>query len=224
MICAPARERADDELASAPAFCLVRVFVRLVAPRTTRVRIRRRLRSGFGRAFYFFGENYGFSDLLHGFAGLAALLLDGEVGVFFGGVHVALQDAFGAFQELAGFQALGELGVGRFQARHFDFGADQEAYCGDQSDVALFVDVGADVLEINYANEAAAAEQRHREEGLVGIFGELVEEFEARIFSGVAGYGYGSAMFGDPAGDALADAEFQAVQDFLMWILRGAQD
>jgi hypothetical protein len=179
---------------------------------------------GFGGAFYFFGEDDGFGDLLHGFAGLAALLLDGEVGVLFGGVHVALQDAFGAFEELAGFQALGELGVGGFQARHFDFCADQEADCGNQADVALFVDVGADVLEIDYPDQAAAAEQRDGEEGLVGIFGQLVEEFEARISRGVAGYGYGSAMFGDPAGDALADAEFEAIENFLVRIFGGAQD
>ena len=179
---------------------------------------------GLRGAFYFFGENDGFGDLLHGFAGLAALLLDGEVGVFFCRVHVALKDAFGAFQELAGFEALRELGVGGFQARHLDFGADQEAYCGDQADIALFVNVWADVLEIDYADQAAAAEQGDGEEGLVGIFGELVEEFEARIFGGVARDGHGGAVFGDPAGDALADAEFEAVENLLVGIFGGAQD
>ena len=190
----------------------------------TCVGIRRGLRGGFRGAFYFFGEDDGFGDLLHGFASLAALLLERQVGVLFGGVHVALQDAFGAFEELAGFQALRELGVGGLQARHFDFRADQEADCGDEADVALAVDVGADVLQVDDADETAAAEQRDGEEGLVGIFGQLIEELEARIFGGIARDGYGSAMFGDPAGDALADAELEAVENFLVGIFGGAQD
>jgi hypothetical protein len=206
VICAPALRQADGGLASAPAFFCAE------------------LRSGLRGAFYFLGENDGFGDLLHGFAGLAALLLESEVGLLFGGGHVALQDAFGAFEELASFEALGELGVGGFQARHFDFCADQEADRRDQLDVALFVNVRADVLEVDDSDETAAAEQRDGQECLVGILGQLIEELEARIHCSVARDGYGGAMFGDPAGDALADAQLQAIDYFLMGIFGGAQD
>src|SRR5271156_842064 len=119
---------------------------------------------------------------------------------------------------------LGEGGVGGFRASHFDFCADQEADSGDEADVALTVDVRADVLQVDDADEAAAAEEWHGEECLVGIFGQLVEELEAGIFCGVAGDRYGSAVFRDPAGDALADAEFEAVENFLVRIFGGAQD
>jgi len=52
----------------------------------------------------------------------------------------------------------------------------------------------------------------------------LIEELETRILCGVARDGYGGAVFGDPAGDALADAQLQAIDYFLMGIFRGAQD
>src|SRR5271169_623557 len=100
VFCAPVRERADGGLAPAPAFFWGADWIRMRASG-----------GGFRGAFYFFGEDDGFGDLLHGFAGLAALLLESQVGLLFGDVQVALQDAFGAFQELASFQALGELGV-----------------------------------------------------------------------------------------------------------------
>ena len=77
----------------------------------------------------------------------------------------------------------------------------------------------ANVLQVDYADEPAAAEQRHGQESLVGILGQLVEEFEARIFRGVARDGHHGAVFCDPAGDALADAEFQTIDNFLMRIL-----
>jgi hypothetical protein len=182
------------------------------------------LRSGFRGAFYFVGENDSFGDLLHRFAGLAALLLESQVGALFGGAQVTLQDAFGAFQELAGFEALGELGIGGFQARHFDFCADEETDGGDQLNVALFVNVRADVLQVDDADEPAAAEQGNGQERLVGIFRQLVEELEARIFGGVARDGDSGAMFSDPAGDALADAELEAIDYFLMGIFGGAED
>lgn len=182
------------------------------------------LRSGLCGAFHFLAENDGLGDLLHGFAGLAALLLESQVGALFGRAQVALQDSFGAFEEFAGLEALGELRVGGFQARHFDFGADEEADGGDQLDVALLVNVRADVLQVDDADKPAAAEQRNGEERLVGILRQLIEELEARIFRGVARDGDGGAVFGHPSRDALADPQFQAVHYFLMGIFGSAQD
>ena len=59
------------------------------------------------RALHFVGHNERFSDLLHGFAALPALLLQRKVGAFFIESQVALQNAFGAFDQLTGLEFFG---------------------------------------------------------------------------------------------------------------------
>jgi len=57
-------------------------------------------------------EHDGFRNFLHGFALLPALALQSQVGLFFVQAEIALQDAFGALDNLSGLQLLGQRGVG----------------------------------------------------------------------------------------------------------------
>jgi hypothetical protein len=54
-----------------------------------------------------FAEDDGLRDLFHGFAALAAFTLQGEVGVLFAELEVALQDALGALQQRPRLEPLG---------------------------------------------------------------------------------------------------------------------
>ena len=116
------------------------------------------------------------------------------------------------------------MGVFTFQARHFDFGADEESDGGDELDLAFGIDVRLPVLHVDDADGAAAAEEGDREERFVAIFGKFVEELEARVLRGVAGDGDGLEVLGDPSGDALAEMELEAVEDFGVRILGGTED
>ena len=81
-----------------------------------------------------------------------------------------------------------------------------------------------DVLEIDDADQAAAAEQRDRQERLIFIFGQLVEKLEARIFRGAFGEGHDRAILCDPAGDSLPHPDFQFVDLIFVRIFRAPQD
>jgi len=155
---------------------------------------------------------------------LAALALESKVGLFLGEAEVALQDAFSAFDQLASFELLGKMRVFTFQAGHFDFGADEEPDGGNELDLAFGVDVRLPVLQVDDADGTSSAKERDGKEGLVAVFREFVEELEARVLRGIAGDGYGFEVLGDPSGDALADLELEAVEDFGVRILRGAED
>src|ERR1700727_447706 len=85
---------------------------------------------------YLVAEHNGFSDFLHGLAFLAALALQGKVGLFFVETEVALQNAFGALDNLAGLQLFGESGVCILKASKFDFRSDEKADGGDHTDFA----------------------------------------------------------------------------------------
>ena len=67
----------------------------------------------------FIGEDDRFGHLPHGFTGLPALPLQGEIGLLFIQRKVALQNSFRAFDDLSSLQLLGQRGVGFFQARQF---------------------------------------------------------------------------------------------------------
>ena len=58
---------------------------------------------------------------------------------------------------------------------------------------------------------------------MIGIFGQFGEAAEARVFCGVALDHYRLAMSRDPSGDAFTQRHAQAVDDFGMRILGGAQ-
>jgi len=80
------------------------------------------------------------------------------------------------------------------------------------------------VLQVDGAHYASAAHERHREKGLVAVFGEFVEELEARVVRGFFGDGDGRVVFGNPSGDALTDAKFEAIDDIGMRVFGCAED
>jgi len=177
-----------------------------------------------GVALDLVAEDNGFGHVFHGSAFLATLALEGEVGLLLGEAEIALQDAFGALDEFAGFKLLREVGVFALEARHFDFGADQESDGGDELYLALGVDVRLAVLDVDDADGAPTAEEGHGEESFVAVFREFVEELEAWVLGSITGDGYGFEMLGDPSSDALADMELEAVDDFGVGVLGGAED
>ena len=75
-------------------------------------------------ALDFVGQEDGFGYFAEGFAALAALALEGKVGVFFADLEIALEDAFGALHGFARVELFGEFGVCAFEASEFDFRAD----------------------------------------------------------------------------------------------------
>jgi hypothetical protein len=152
------------------------------------------------------------------------LALEGEVGVFFGELEIALEDAFGAFHGFARVKLFGEFGVGAFEACEFDFGADEEADGGDETDFALTVNVRLAALEIDDADKFVSTENGNREKGFEAILWKFAEGKEARIFEGVAADGDGKFVFGDPPGDTVADLKLEAIHDLGVRIFGGAED
>ena len=65
---------------------------------------------------------------------------------------------------------------------------------------------------------------QHRQERLVGIFGQFVEELETNVLGGVLGNRDRLVVLGDPSSDALPHAHFQAIDHFLVGIFGSAQD
>src|SRR5450432_221481 len=92
-------------------------------------------------AFHFFAEDHGFGNFFHGAAFLAALTLESEVSLLFGKAEFALQNAFGALDELAGFELLGKVGIFALEAGHLNLGANEESDGGDELNLALGVNV-----------------------------------------------------------------------------------
>src|SRR5262249_58420172 len=150
-----------------------------------------------------FGGNNRFGYFFHGFALLAALPAEGEVGFLLAQAGLALQDAFGAFDDLSCFEFFAKLGAFFFEAGHFDFSADEKADGRYKADFGFAVGMRVAVLEIDDADGAATAQQRNGKEGLIAVFGEFIEELEARVLKGVACDSHGLVVFGDPAGDSL---------------------
>ena len=77
-----------------------------------------------GDAAEIFGQQDGFGDVLHGHAALAAFALHAAIGLLFRKLKVVLEEAFGAVDELAGFEA-----------GTFHLGADQQADGGHETDL-----------------------------------------------------------------------------------------
>jgi hypothetical protein len=80
------------------------------------------------------------------------------------------------------------------------------------------------MLQVDDANDATAAHQWNGQKRFVTVFRQFVEKLEARIVSGLFWNRNGLAVLGDPSGNTLPDAEFEAVDGFRMRVLGGAQD
>src|SRR5690606_37860139 len=89
---------------------------------------------------------------------LPALLLNREVRLLLGDPEVALQDRLRAVDQLALLEPFREGRVLVLEPRHLDLGADEEADRRDRLDLLARVDVRIAVLEVDDADELAAAE------------------------------------------------------------------
>lgn len=177
-----------------------------------------------GLPLHIFAEDDCFGEFFHGLATLAALLLEGEVGLFLGEMEFALQDALGALDDFARLEAFGEQRIFRFEPRQLDFRSHKKPKGRDQPHFAFRVAVRFAVLDVDDADDFASAEHRNREEGLVAVFREFVEKAEARIVECTHRNDDRFDVFSDPSGDALAEAQFEVVDGLRMRIHGGAED
>src|SRR4029077_16638893 len=112
-------------------------------------------------ASYIFAQDDGLGNFLHGFAPLAALALDGEIGFLFGDLEFALENPLSAFDELARFELFREVHVFTFQTGHLDFRSHQKSDGGDQHDLALRIFMWLAILQIDYSDDSTAAHHGH---------------------------------------------------------------
>jgi hypothetical protein len=80
------------------------------------------------------------------------------------------------------------------------------------------------MLQIDYAYNPSSAHQWNRKKGFVTVFREFMKKLEPRILRCALGNGYGLTVLGNPSGNALADAKFQAIDHLWVRILRRPQD
>jgi hypothetical protein len=113
--------------------------------------------------------------------------------------------------------------LGSLETREFDFGAYEKADSRQEANFALAVNVRLATLKIDDADQFAAAENGNGEEGFVAILGEVAKGAKARVLVSIAADGHGNFVFGDPAGDAVANLEFKAIDDGGVGIFGGAE-
>src|SRR5687768_16856233 len=155
---------------------------------------------------------------------MPALALNRQIRVLLADPEIALQDSLRALDQLPRLETLRQLRVLTLQTRQLDFGADQEPNRRDQLNLRPAVLVREAMLEIDHRDQAAAAEHGDRQKGLVVILGQLVEHLEARILEGMATHHHRLPVLRDPAGDALAHPQLEAIDEVPSRLLRGAQD
>src|SRR5687767_3170928 len=155
---------------------------------------------------------------------MPALALNRQIRVLLADPEIALQDSLRALDQLPRLETLRQLRVLTLQTRQLDFGADQEPNRRDQLNLRPAVLVREAMLEIDHRDQAAAAEHGDRQKGLVVILGQLVEHLEARILEGMATHHHRLPVLRDPAGDALAHPQLEAIDEVPARLLRGAED
>src|SRR5260221_812383 len=84
--------------------------------------------------------------------------------------------------------------------------------------------VGGTMLQVDYADKLASAEDRHGQERLVTIFRQLVKRAKAGIRGGIPRKRYRLLVFRYPARDSLTHAQPQPVDFFRVWIFGGLPD
>ena len=183
-------------------------------------------RSGLRQAFAakMFGEEDGVSDFAHGLPSLSAFALHGAVGLVLREVEVALEDSLSPIYHLASLESNGEFEILGLKAGAFDLGADQNADGRDEAALEICVNVRVAVLEIEHADNTVGTDDRSAEHSLETVFGQIDEGLEARVFAGAVRDRDGLTVFGDPAGDALADRDPEMVNFFGVWVLGCAED
>src|SRR5258708_2856961 len=84
--------------------------------------------------------------------------------------------------------------------------------------------VGVTMLQVDYADKLAPAEDRHGQKRLITIFWQLVKRSKARIRGGIPRKRYRLLVFRYPARDYLAHAQPQPANFVRVGILGGVQD
>src|SRR5208282_3709876 len=98
---------------------------RLYSPQQARRRVSRDSRTARATP-HFFAQYDRLGDLSHRLALLPALLLQSQVGLFFGESHFALQNSFGAFHNFSRLQLVGKVRIDFLHARQFNLRAHQK--------------------------------------------------------------------------------------------------
>ncbi len=95
---------------------------------------------------------------------------------------------------------------------------------GEECLFALAVTMRPAVLHVDNAYHAVGGgDDRGRQECLVPVFRQVVEELEARVLAGVPRNGHGLGFPGHPPGDPFSELERYVSDDAGMRVLRGAQ-
>jgi len=173
---------------------------------------------------YFVAQHNRLGNFLHRFALLAALALERQVGLLFVQSQIALQNAFGAFHDLASLELFGESYVCFLQPCQLNFRSDEKSYGGNHANFATPVNVMLAVLQVDDTDHSSPAHQRHGKKCFITVFGQFVEKLKAGILRRLFGDGNGLAMFRHPSRNALPHAQFQAVDNFFVRVFGGAQN
>jgi hypothetical protein len=80
------------------------------------------------------------------------------------------------------------------------------------------------MLQVDDADHASTAHDRHRQESFVTVFWKLVKKLKARIVSGTLGNGHWLAVLSDPSSNSLPNAKLQSINDIRVRILGSAKD
>ena len=179
---------------------------------------------GLGVAAHVVAQDDRFCNFFHGATLLAALALNRKICLFFVQPQITLQNSFRSLDHLTSLQLLRQRRVCFFQAGEFDFRSDQKSDSGDDANLAVAIDVVMAVLQVQHADHASSAHERHREKRFVTVFRKLVEKLEAGIVCGSFRDRDWFAVLGDPSGNSLPYAEFQAIDNFGMRVLGSPKD
>ena len=112
-----------------------------------------------------------------------------------------LQNALGAFHQLAFLQLLRQEMVFAFQSRHFDFGPYQKSQRREQANFLRAVRMRGPMLQVDDADQSPPAQDRNRQEGFKPVFRQLIKPLKPGIFvsllSNCRGLATGAVYTGD---------------------------
>src|SRR2546425_1308854 len=109
------------------------------------------------------------------------------------------------------------------EARGLDGPAHLASHRGHERNLMGAMPVGVFVLDVDDPNHLPLGHDGHGEKRLVAVFGQVMEELEARIIAGVAGDGHRAALLGHPAGDSFSQAQPDVPNQLGVGVLGGSE-